>query len=568
MKKYAPFLYLILLAVLAGCAEAEMPEFPIHLLTTDVPVIHGEGGVTFQARIDQAGPQAIIEQGFVIRRNYVNSNADSECTAEETHVLPAGSDFTLRLDNDWDYTPCTVYAYIKTAGYTCKGKPVTFSPYKGKTPVIHSVTPEKGGRVSRLIIKGEHFSQQTWRNRVRMGSADCKVLRASATELEIEPQFGLTGYYDISISVGYERGLAEKAYFLEGSIAFMVTPKELYGGAIVTIEATEEGVMDYVNVHLNGREPQMIERGPNYLRFICPDDLDGENALLDIYNRSTDDVVYETTVTLLNLWQSYNVHPQYQASTTIMHNNEAYGTIYRTEDDYSYIAELYHYNKTTNLFEVIAEAPENYSPVHLFAKDDYLYMIGSALYNPEPPMYKYQLSTRKWIKCQQSPDFVQFHNSFKGIWLNDAYYVYQYYPFSLYKYTPETDTWVAVKTNLPASYTLLSFNNKAYALDNNNMSGSNLRLYEYNITTLKPENIYFEFPSYIHFTTSAVMCDDNAFYFEGWLSGICCIFRFDMATKELQSLGIPPNCSSFIFPFREDLRVGTYENVYKHTPPI
>lgn len=548
MKIHIPFL-LSLLLLCMGCAEAELPVREYYKLSINTPAVDANG-VTFAATVSGVEGEPIVERGFLLERHFRNSQWYDD-TVLETYYVPLEGTFQYRVENDWDAgVTCKISAFMRTKSHKYSSEKVEFVPLGSPQPVVHSITPQNGGHSGNIVIRGENFSEISWRIRVYLGGEQCELLSVSQNELTVTYSgLYLVGDYDLQVYVGDKKVVVDKAFHVNGPRIVSVSPSTVYPGLELIVEVDDFDPSKNVEVRVGYVSAYVLEKTTNRIRCICPwIEEEATSANLHLFLRDEDIYTPAVTVQLQKLWANLGVEGTEPESPYIILGNEGYAIPAYT---------IRKFDKTRLAWQNLAPFPDNFNAVAFFGKGDYLYLVGTGIYVGEPyTTFKFHLPTQTWTEISD-PFPVQLSVPNYGEWVGGEYYLSGYCYDSgicLLKFNPLTETWTLVNNQMSNLYRFFSINNKVYALLERS-------LYEYDMDKQVRGKLVYEFPAYLDIYWSTILCKDNLLYgASASMSDSRNIFSFDLERLELKPLGLPFGYYygfSFILPFREGLWVGT-----------
>lgn len=564
MKLRLTFILFLLVLCYSCKDETELPTHQLYHLVTDHPAIDNDG-VTFTATLKLTGAATITERGFVVTRNYSRGDGYWFDPITETHAIGLDEDFRLRLEGDWDTNAqSTVYAYMKTATYNYQGETVEFTPKGSSAPKIYSVTPESGERYGTMIIKGKNFSQHLYRNEVYLGGNKCYIQKATSTELTVNFSVNQIGYHDLVVSVGGVETKLQNAFYLDGPRILSVSPDDIYTGREVTITVENFNKEMDIYVSIGEKSAYIFEKEDNYIKVLCPTIEDGKNTFLHIYFQKEQIVTPNIHINVPKNWTSTGTSTTSPGIRYIISENEGYG--------FTYESELLKFNKNRTQWEVLSYFNNDIHPYAIFGKGDYVYIAGPERDNElVNSLLIYHIPTNTWKKSPTSLP-IRLPSSNIGTWIDNEYYIsagsYTVYAHTLFKYSPQTDTWTVLNDNLEYFPKLLTAGNKIYALISYHVS-IQIGLYEFDLAQQKLGELIYTFPSYCSdIYLYGLMQGNDHIYFDIGHHDPMYLFSFDLINKELKSLGSPMTYFygfKFILPFQEGIYAGcNYYQVYKY----
>ena len=573
MKRY--LLFILLLPVLCySCKDdAVIPQYAFYQLVTNSPLVNSTG-VTFTAKLEGSCEDVIIERGFVLTRKFTRNDYGYVRVEPitETYKISLDGEFQLRLEDDFDPAlECSVYAYISTTKYNYRGESLDFSSGGSIRPIIHSVTPERGSKSGSLIVRGENFSKYVSRNKVYMikdgREFECNVSAATQTELTVEySTLDRIGYYDLKVKVtGAEEVILDDVYYYEEPKIHAISPGKVFVGDIITIEFENFSSYANVSVSVGGENIFIREQSDSYIKFICPLVEVGQRANIDIYFPDEQVRISDIDVMIHQSWKSvqqytlssderYNIFDQ----KYVIVNNEAYGI---------YSDGLWKFDKGRLLWKRISSFPWNIYTRIIFGKGDFIYIIGQDDYGMHA-LYKYDISNDQWDKLSH-PLLGQTAYVHSGEWINNEYYIsanstMEYNKHILLRYLPGTNIWES--SDMDNSYRFFAVEGKAYAMRDK-------KLYEYDIILQKEGNLFFEFPEYANMETldrdtfNSIIRKNGVIYFTQWHYNSVYLFKLDLISREIKSLGAPIDLSygyDHVLPFEEGLYVRCKDAGYEY----
>ena len=561
MKRY--FLFLVLLQPLVGCnQEAKIPQYPFYKVVTTNPNVD-RNGVTFEATVEGNSSDPVTERGFVIVRHYVHEyiGYQREETVTETHTIPLDGNFALRLNEDWDpRVKGVVYAYLKTAQQNYRGENIDFTPLSSSPPEIHSVTTTQylgeNYPFLEIVISGKNFSKYKPRVLITIRNEHVTMYyyadQATLTELRLTSYIDIIGSYDIAVDIlGAGTATFENAYTIDGPTIVNI-PESATVGEVTTINLSGFTKETPVEVFVNENRAAILRKDDNKIEFLFPH-ITSENAEFYLHFPAKNIKTHNFTIPVPSLWNYIGDTPSPPISAApIIINNEAY----------SYGGnKIWKFDKSRLEWQNVPIS-ENIIIHTIFGKDDFIYIAGS-YYEDQSNTYnfKYHIPSGR-IEKSPNPIPIRFIQGNLGEWINNEYYKYAIPNFmewdrgSLIKYSPDTDTWTILNNNLNENYKLYAVNGEIYAL-------SGHKLYKYNILQQSLGELLYEFPyyTYIEEELQYTVCNNNMIYI---LTGHIhpYLYRFDLVSKELKSLGTPRTTFTYgytyLIPFDEKLYLRCY----------
>lgn len=264
--KLAPIVHFLILITFLGCnEEVNRPAFQMH----DVSDLNDEG-VTFNGKISIIGDDQVTNYGFVWASHSEPLLSDS---AYSFNSSPTPGNFSIRVTDDLiTNTEYYARAFVRTSRETFYSNKVKFKSLGSATPVITDFEPKHGASNEKIIIVGQHFTENIKNIEVFVGTLQCKVLSAARNELQIElPASYVTGSYPISVKINDKTALAPANFLLDGPTIESINPMSGPGQTLVTVsgqgfsEILEENV-----IYFGTAKVRPISSSTTQLSFLAP----------------------------------------------------------------------------------------------------------------------------------------------------------------------------------------------------------------------------------------------------------------------------------------------------------
>lgn len=142
-----------ILILLCGCGEeVNRPAFQTHQVSE-----LSDQGVTFNAKLSIIGDLPVTNYGFVWASHSQPVITDS---VHFFNASPVTGNFTVRITDDLvTDTEYYVRAFVHTSKELFYSNEVKFKSLGSATPKIADFNPKHGGSREKVIITGEHFSE-------------------------------------------------------------------------------------------------------------------------------------------------------------------------------------------------------------------------------------------------------------------------------------------------------------------------------------------------------------------------------------------------------------------------
>ena len=183
---------------MSACVDPDYPHtFP--LVLTEPVIFDGLNQPVFSPQIQNPdAPQTILSHGFVFGQSAKPTMSSTVLSADAIH----NGKFSVVVSRPLLVeTPYFVRSFVKIEGATLYGNEVQFISASNGRPVITDFFPKSGSQGTEILIVGKNFSPVAGENIVKIGTLQCEVIDAFATNLSVSvPPYTQGGEFNITVT--------------------------------------------------------------------------------------------------------------------------------------------------------------------------------------------------------------------------------------------------------------------------------------------------------------------------------------------------------------------------------
>ena len=509
-------------------------DFPL-ILTGEVTDIDS-GGVTFHAMITDLSKSGISEYGFAWGLEPIPD-------INSSHVIYGKINSTGEISSQVvsDLAPDAIYnvrAFAKNEAYITYGQKRSFKSLGSHPPVITGFSPAAIARGDSVRIFGNYFSTSNDNNFVKLAGKRCEVIRSEINSITVNAPSNVSGKLKIYVDVAGRTAISENFLDIYGPFINYFFPNRARGGDQIEITGGNFSDQGTVKAWIGHIEAEAIFVSPAKIRVIIPPVIAHDTTTLRIM---TSDIITEAPyeIAIYSPWSwiaKIQIAPIYAAVGFSLGNKLYFG--FGNGDVGDNFNEMFEFEPSSSSRRTITDFPGKYrtsassfvigNNAYICQGWNYRYGVaidtwslsiegtwtqkanfpinvtrgsgfaidGNGYVYSNSSMYKYSPDQNSWSRIESAPAFgyydVAFGCSYQGKGYLVVYdYVAAYSKYGIWEYEPGNDNWrsLALSPDSARTYPVaFIIDDKIHVgmgwyVQNNTLTRSQKEFYEYSIST-------------------------------------------------------------------------------------